>query len=457
MSGSVLAVSGTGPEDVPFTSDPQMSLFTTGYMKHTHYAKESTELPISGQISFGKKLFVPLGRQGDLIGKIWTMWTFPGIRHRANPIKGGRKNHRRPQRYVSEYSQDSESESSQSEYSSESSSDANGYGGLPQQWAYWNNSIAHVVMEWVAFQIAGQDIDRHYGEWMELYDEFTCKAGKETDEMVGRYQDEYRLWLASRKTQIRYAKLRFFFCEYIGMALPILAIHFSNLRLVIKIRDLDDCWLSSDNSRPYLANANRELSPSDINVQVYGNIYYLTEAERKEINESSHEMVFTQNQYNGGQRIPRQSAKAGKTSIDVPVPFQHTVTEFMVTLQDEEHIKNKDWFNWSGKYGQDPIAELGLKINNSCRISRRPASFFRLCEADEHYSRIPKRHGYAMAQAYTPEDTGTPDGGLNCSRFDSVTIEVTPQKGLGAAICNVWGRSQNIFRATRGLAGTAWR
>ena len=154
--------------------------------------------------------------------------------------------------------------------------------------------------------------------------------------------------------------------------------------------------------------------------------------------------------------VPKSSS-ATSAPVTVKLPFQHPVTEYIVTLQDEAHIKEKDWFNWSGKYGQDPIKEMGVSINNSPRISRRPAGWFRMCEPDEHHTRIPKRHLYSCSWAAYPEEADQPSGALNQSRLDDVSIHIVPQAGLGNAICKVWTRSHNVFRVTRGLAGLAWQ
>ena len=132
------------------------------------------------------------------------------------------------------------------------------------------------------------------------------------------------------------------------------------------------------------------------------------------------------------------------------------MVEFVVTVQDEEHIKNKDWFNWSGLHGEDPIDTFSVSVNNKNRVSPREAKWFRLIEPDEHHTNIPKKHLYSFSFANNPEDTEQPSGSLNMSRLDDVSVHFTPQRGLGNCLCKVWTRNFNIFRVVRGLAGTGW-
>ena len=61
--------------------------------------------------------------------------------------------------------------------------------GSGQQW--WVNSVGNVMIKKAEIEIGGQLIDRHYGEWMDIWSELTVPVGKKTvgyDIMVGNHE-----------------------------------------------------------------------------------------------------------------------------------------------------------------------------------------------------------------------------------------------------------------------------
>lgn len=489
MTGALIECVCKGPQDNLLTAEPTVSFFQSSYAQYTPFSRESVELTVSGQIAFGQTMIVPLNKRGDLLGKIYLVFKLPGIRHKSEACSRRKKNHYDGTDYSDttaaghghgHHGKDHSSSSSSSSSSSTSSSyGSSSYdcgssclksagadiltegtqstrtGTLPHKFVYWGNSIAHLIVDYVAFQIGGQDVDRQYGEWMECWDEFTMKPGKPTDELVGRYQSEYKLWKASRKCQTRYCPLRFFFCEHIGKALPILAIHYSNVRLQVRLRDLHECYYSNDGSIPYLIDANQELCPRDIKVQVFADVFYLGEEERDQFNEAEHEYLITQNQFNGGLCIASQSCMTNAPVL-AKLPFQHPVLELIWTIQSEKHIKCKDFFNWAGENYEDPLVAFKLTINNHDRFQMREGAWFRLIEPLQSHTNIPKRHIYCYSFALFPEDSTFPSGSLNFSRLDDVTMHLVLQRGLGPAILKVWAQNFNCFRILGGLAGLAF-
>lgn len=448
MSGAVLDVVAKGPQDKFLTDQPTVSFFQTSYAQHTPFSRESVELQVSGQVAFGQTMIVPLNKRGDMLGKVYIVFRLPGIRHKSEPMV------RRKRPYCAEYD-DWDCSSTSTASSSTGSSSSSSRGTMPHKFVYWGNSIAYLALEFVSFQIGGQDVCKHFGEWLEINDEYTSKPGKPTDELVGRFRKEKDLWKASRRPQIRYAPLRFFFCEQVGKALPILAIHYSNVRLQIKTRDLHDCYYSSDGSIPYLIDSNQELCPRDLKVSVFANVYYLSEYERDEINDDEHEYLIQQVQYNGGQVIGN-SCTAMNAPVTAKLPFQHPVIEIILTIQDERHQLNKDWFNYSGRCNEDPLASMKMTVNNHDRFCMREGKWFRLIEPLEHHTNIPRKHIYSYSFALFPEEQSFPSGSLNFSRLDDVTLHIVLQRGLGTCFLKVWALNHNVFRCLGGLAGLAY-
>jgi hypothetical protein len=43
----------------------------------------------------------------------------------------------------------------------------------------WTRNIGHVLIDYVNIEIGGQEIDRHYGDWLNIWNELTQTAEKE--------------------------------------------------------------------------------------------------------------------------------------------------------------------------------------------------------------------------------------------------------------------------------------
>jgi hypothetical protein len=110
-------------------------------------------------------------------------------------------------------------------------------------------------------------------------------------------------------------------------------------------------------------------------------------------------------------------------------------------------------FNFSGKYGRDPITRVALQINNLTRFDRE-AEYFRMVQPWQHHTAVPRSYVYCYSFALEPESSH-PSGTLNFSRIDNVNMqftkncEITSEDGM----FYVFARSWNILRFKEGLGG----
>ena len=94
------------------------------------------------------------------------------------------------------------------------------------------NSIGHALIEYVELEIGGYLIDKQYGEWMEIWNELTLNEEHKNGykNMVGK-----DIEITTEKTLI--IPLQFWFCKNIGLALPLIALQYHEVKLNIKIAD----------------------------------------------------------------------------------------------------------------------------------------------------------------------------------------------------------------------------
>ena len=122
-----------GAQDVYLTGNPQITFFKVVYRRHTNFSMEAIEQTFNGTADFGKKVTATISRNGDLVC---------GMRLQLDVTVG---------------------------------TAAADYG------------LGNAVIKTADLEIGGQLIDRHYGEWMNIWGELTTPAGKlpAYDQMVG--------------------------------------------------------------------------------------------------------------------------------------------------------------------------------------------------------------------------------------------------------------------------------
>ena len=72
-----------------------------------------------------------------------------------------------------------------------------GTNNQPDYSAAWTEHVGHALIEEVTISIGGQEIDKHYGLWLEIWNDLTQTAEKEYgyDKMIGEAKrEELGLW-----------------------------------------------------------------------------------------------------------------------------------------------------------------------------------------------------------------------------------------------------------------------
>ena len=512
MSSAILDVRAVGPQNGPLNDKPTTSFFIATYARHFPFARESVEVPVIGQPGWGSACWVNLGKRGDLTGRFYWAFHVPGIRHKSEKMTvrrsslrainyrscdDKRRGHRRHRGRCDESCSSSSSSSSSCSSSSsssrsccdsssssssscrdssssssscrDSSSSSRGRCGssssssgsskrkreMPRRWAHYVNCLAHVIVEHCDWLVGGHVVDTHHGEWMEIFERYTLPAGQTTDEIVGRYRSQYALWEASRRPQIRYARMRFSFCEWMSHALPVVTIYWSTIQAKLYTRPLHECFMSCDDTVPHLIDADKALQDTDLKVRCWVNTYWVSKKERKDIDNSTHEYIITQNQRDTHD-LPGRGEGSSDAPHPVPLKFQHTVTSILWTVQALEHRRRKDWFNYSGCDGEDPITRFRMRVNGGDRVTVRECRWFRTVEANEMYSRTPDLHAYGWSFCAEPEKTNKPTGSLNWSQIDDVIADLEIQPGLGPAAFTCWARNSQILKVKGHLCGPAY-
>eukprot|EP00959_Pyramimonas_sp_CCMP1952_P109925 2299344-Pyramimonas_sp.AAC.1 len=148
------------------------------------------------------------------------------------------------------------------------------------------NSLGHALIEYVELEIGGQRIDKHYGEFMEIWSELTMPEEKRAGfkEMIGRRDSGSSTDMESSKL---YIPLQFFFSRNPGLALPLIALQYHEVKVNIQFRPQAQLDLASTKT---LAMTKAAL---------FVDYVYLDSEERKRFAQSSHEYLIEQIQHTG--------------------------------------------------------------------------------------------------------------------------------------------------------------
>lgn len=138
--GGLMQLVAYGSQDIYLTGNPQITFFKVVYRRHTNFAIEAIEQVFNGNPTFGQKVTATISRNGDLINCVYLQVTLPAL-------------------------------SVNSVYSPTATT--------PAATVAWTNSLGHALIKYVDIEIGGQRIDRHYGMWLELWDELTQTAEKQ--------------------------------------------------------------------------------------------------------------------------------------------------------------------------------------------------------------------------------------------------------------------------------------
>jgi hypothetical protein len=344
MPGGVLQLAANGTQNIFLTGNPQITFFVSVYKRHTNFAIESIREYLTGTADFGKRLSCVIDRYGDLINEVFLEVDLPRISYPFN-------------------------ESHNIFYS-------------------WTNSIGHALIKYVEIEIGGEIIDRHYGQWLEIWNELTIPEEKRMayNEMIGKHKN-FNATTQGGPMKLR-IPLQFWFCKNKGLALPLIALQFHEVRFNFEFRKLDELWTSStgkivndveDCINQYDPNPENdpkkccipkcnfdECPPKEQeccniknlkieNAILYIDYIFLDTEERRRFAQCQHEYLIEQLQ------IHTESLDTNVGTNKITLEFNHPVKELIWIFQTEDVLQQRrhtglELFNFNAGISNNPIA-----------------------------------------------------------------------------------------------------
>lgn len=418
-SSTLIQLVARGRQDAYLTSNPQMTFFKQVYRRYTPYAVESIPLEFDGTADFGRRISLLIPRKAELLGACFLEVDLPPLNTDPNAI--------------------------------------------PQN--YWVNNIGHVLINDVSIEIGEQEIDKHTGMWLNIWGELTTTAEHRAayNEMIGQWADFPSPTLDTTAPLQLTIPLRFWFCNSLGAALPLVALQAHPIRLIIHLNTFQNCVWNA-NFIPPIPSPCPTVPPVSITrCQLYADYIFLDKPERQRFAAMEHEYLIDQVQIQ-----PPVTISAGVTQSSTLLNFNLCCKEFIWAVQENRMQDAHEWFNFSNRLeydGGEPIVSTDLLgtgvilLNGYQRFYPRNARFFRLTQPYQHHTAVPGEPYYIYVYSFSekPEDQ-QPTGSINASKINDIHLQLTynPNWAPNERTLYVFAPNYNILRIVGGLGGLAF-
>ena len=210
--GALIQLVSFGTLDVALVGSPDITFFRSQYRQYSNFAMESIEQVFNGTADYGKRATSIISRSADLMAGAELETTLPLLVGADWGLL------------------------------------AAGEGTLTDGLAY-TDSVGHAIIDEVTLKIGGNDIDKQYGEWLEIVSELTINKSLEYgyNQMVGKSDDRsdavaYALPAKDAYSPLRtyWTPLRFFF-EKPGLAIPLIALEFNEVKITFDFASANSC------------------------------------------------------------------------------------------------------------------------------------------------------------------------------------------------------------------------
>lgn len=228
-----------GYQDSFLTKSPDITYFKQVYKRHTNFAIEPIPQFFNVKPDFGTRVTCTIAKNADLISRMYLVVTLPSIG-----------------KFI-DYPGDV------------------GEGNSKIACCAWVKKIGFQLIKQIELEIGGQVIDRHYADWLNIWSELTTPLSKRKglDKMIGNIPELYELSNGKNKYQL-YIPLMFWFCRHPNMALPIIALHNTDVKVNIEFNQLDDCLILSPSHYILIDDEIVLFKQNDIIYQQNKNTYY---------------------------------------------------------------------------------------------------------------------------------------------------------------------------------------
>jgi hypothetical protein len=337
----------------------------------------------------------------------------------------------------------------------------------------WVDRVGHAIIEDIEVRIGGHKIDRHLGDWLNIWYELTANRDMEPiyNKMIGNIKI---LTIFDRTIKPQYRlkiPLQFWFCRHNGLSIPLIALEYHDVTFHVKFRNIEEVSYIEENKTIFV-NTSTELFlnevPEELGIDIQATMLidyiYIDRDERRRFAQASHEYLIEQVQMLEIRNVNQQVLQCVLNN------FVHPSKEIIWVAQKQRHTLNAtgytklQWDNYSLSDNNkgNPIKFATIDFHSYNRVSRRVGNYFNYVQPYEVHSATPSDGINTYSFSINPEEH-QPSGSANLSRLSRVmlTLEFNkilfPDEGDNEPlIVRIYTRNFNILRFINGLSGTAY-
>ena len=246
-----------GAQDVYLTGSPQITFFKVIYRRHTNFAVEPIPQTFTGTADFGRTVTCTINRNGDLITNMYAYISLPKFE-----------------------------------------------GDAAVRWGFVRR-LGLALLRHYKIEIGGSKIDEQYGDWINIWWELSHKVGQERgfSKMVGDVPELTNIDTRTKPEYKLYVPLGFWFNRNNGLALPLIALQYHDVRITIDFRPAGECININYYDMDNLGNVSLQ------DAQLVIDYVYLDSEERKRFAQASHEYLIEQLQFTGAETLASTNNK----------------------------------------------------------------------------------------------------------------------------------------------------
>lgn len=424
----------SGPQDIYLTVDPQTSYFRCVYKRHSSFAVSTRKEVITNE-GFDRLCKCRLTKNGgDLIKNIFLSVNFDSIAASTDPdLKFG-----------------------------------------------WANSLGHALIDYYLIEFNGRQIDKQYGEWLEIWNELSQTLDKRStyNEMIGKvdpFDFSVETFPLTEKMDL-IIPLNFWFCRFASLALPVVSMYRTEIDITFKFKEFNSLWVTNKpNKYP--------LEKPGFSANLLVDYIYLSDDERKMFH--AEEQVYLIEQLD----VRNYSATYKTKSINADINFNHPVKELIWVLQRNDVVQNpinfstttttqgypfgNDWFNFTPELDRRVSSRVDsfnygtIQLDGTEIFEKMTSKYFRLCHPYMYHTRGANNNIYAYSFSFKPEEL-PPTGQVNFSTITHARLNLTlprqipeyPYDDISAPTelgLRIYAVNYNILNVRKGNADVCFR
>ena len=326
--------------------------------------------------------------------------------------------------------------------------------------------IGHALIDYVEVEIGGQTIDKQYGEWMDLWAQLT-----HTKEQAEKLDRLISADLSTQKDNVKklYIPLQFWFNRNPGLALPLIALQYHEVKLNIMFKKHSILSLFDENNVE-----NKTILPKIDSACLFCDYIFLDTDERRRFAQGSHEYLIEQVQFNG-----RHSMTSSESTANIELRFNHPCKEIVWVVQNSRVLRadnkitgvdepNTGPFNYkrpqvTNDKNREQVKHAVLQLNGHDRFRQREGNYFRCVQPLQHHTGghdqdLEDKGGFYMYSFALKPEEHQPSGSCNFSRIDNavLTLDINQPPINSPNEVRVYATNYNVLRIMSGMGGLAY-